>query len=172
MGGRLAGWLAGWLVGLAWKAEEGVECGLLPVSCPANLCSMRCHSLIPGPGRSPRSFGPAPPPPFVQRHAHPRPPPLSRAQAGPETEQERQLKEEQELMRAITQKQALKTYAELAKDISYTQSMNTGWKPPLKIRRMSAAEHQAVRDQFHIICEGAHVPPGGWVRPPARHCGA
>lgn len=80
-------------------------------------------------------------------------------QAGPETEQERALKEEADLMRAITQKQALKTYAELAKDIKYTQSMNTGWKPPLRIRRMSAAEHQAVRDQFHIVCEGHHIPP-------------
>ncbi|GAB4820561.1 hypothetical protein N2152v2_007607 [Parachlorella kessleri] len=80
-------------------------------------------------------------------------------EAPPETEQERALKEELELMRNITQKQALKTYAELAKDISYTQSMNTGWKPPLKIRRMSEAEQQEVRDQFHIICEGHHIPP-------------
>jgi ATP-dependent RNA helicase DDX41 len=53
-------------------------------------------------------------------------------QAPPETEQEKQLKEEKELMRSIMQKQALKTYAELAKDISYSQRMNTGWKPPLK----------------------------------------
>jgi ATP-dependent RNA helicase DDX41 len=67
------------------------------------------------------------------------------AQAPPETEQERALKEEAELMRSITQKQALKTYAELAKDIKYTQSIKTGWKPPLKIRRMSQAEHQVGR---------------------------
>lgn len=33
----------------------------------------------------------------------------------PETEQERQLKEEQDIMRQVTQKQALKTYKELAK---------------------------------------------------------
>ncbi len=72
-------------------------------------------------------------------------------QAPPETEQERALKEEAELMRAITQKQALKTYAELAKDIKYTQSMNTGWKPPLKIRRMSEAEHQACALRFAVL---------------------
>lgn len=41
-------------------------------------------------------------------------------QAPPETEQERQLKEEADIMRQVTQKAALKTYKELAKDIKYT----------------------------------------------------
>ncbi|KAL6776987.1 hypothetical protein ACKKBF_B19755 [Auxenochlorella protothecoides x Auxenochlorella symbiontica] len=76
-----------------------------------------------------------------------------------ETEQERVLKEEAELMRSITQKAALKTYAELAKDIKYTQVMKTGWKPPLKYRLTSEDEHQRVRDHFYIICEGHHLPP-------------
>lgn len=61
----------------------------------------------------------------------------------PETEQERQLKEEKDIMRQVTQKQALKTYAELAKGISYTATaINTGWRPPLKYRLMSDDEHQ------------------------------
>lgn len=67
-------------------------------------------------------------------------------------------------MRSITQKQALKTYAELAKDIKYTQSMKTGWKPPLKIRRMSEAEHQ-VRGRG-----GARHGMGAW-RQQAGKCG-
>ena len=45
-------------------------------------------------------------------------------------------------MRQVTQKQALKTYKELAKDISYSRSINTGWKPPLRYRLMSDEEHQ------------------------------
>ncbi|PSC71624.1 DEAD-box ATP-dependent RNA helicase 35 [Micractinium conductrix] len=77
----------------------------------------------------------------------------------PETEQERQMKEEAEIMRQVTQKAALKTYKELAKDISYSRSINTGWRPPLKYRLMSDDEHQKVRDQFYIICEGHQLPP-------------
>lgn len=76
-----------------------------------------------------------------------------------ETEQERLLKEEAELMRSITQKQALKTYSELAKDIKYTQVMQTGWRPPLRYRLMPESEHQRVRDRYYIICEGQHLPP-------------
>ena len=62
-------------------------------------------------------------------------------------------------MRNITQKQALKTYAELAQDVTYSKAMTTGWKPPLKYRRASEEAHQQVRDAFYIICEGSHLPP-------------
>lgn len=52
-------------------------------------------------------------------------------------------------MRNVTQKQALRTYAELAKGITYTTSaINTGWRPPLKYRLMSEEEHQ-VRGWMH-----------------------
>lgn len=38
--------------------------------------------------------------------------------------------------------------------------MTTGWKPPARIRRLKEDDHQAVRDQFHIITEGdLLVPP-------------
>lgn len=50
------------------------------------------------------------------------------------TEADKALEEEQDMMRLITQKQALKSGKELAQDIKYTRSMFTGWKPPLKAR--------------------------------------
>ncbi len=37
--------------------------------------------------------------------------------------------------------------------------METGWKPPLKIRRLSEDEHQDVRDKYHIICDGHNLLP-------------
>jgi DEAD/DEAH box helicase len=43
--------------------------------------------------------------------------------------------------------------------IVYTQSLDTGWKPPLKVRRLPEEEHQALRDRYHIITEGHNVPP-------------
>ena len=62
-------------------------------------------------------------------------------------------------MRHITQRQALKTYKELAQDISYSRMMRTGWKPPLKYRLMSEDDHQALREKFYIIASGQHLPP-------------
>lgn len=85
---------------------------------------------------------PRPSPRACDLPSHPFLPPFLPCQGLGETEQERVLKEEAELMRSITQKAALKTYAELAKDIKYTQVMKTGWKPPLKYRLTSEDEHQ------------------------------
>ena len=79
--------------------------------------------------------------PLSSTHLYCPAPPLA-LQFPAETEQERQLKEEADIMRQVTQKQALKTYKELAKDISYSRSINTGWKPPLRYRLMSDEEHQ------------------------------
>ncbi|GMH37002.1 hypothetical protein BSKO_04875 [Bryopsis sp. KO-2023] len=76
-----------------------------------------------------------------------------------ETEAEKRLKEEKEMLIHITTKQALKSVGELAKDVKYTKSMKTGWTPPSKYARMSEEDHQILRDKFHIVCEGTHIPP-------------
>lgn len=76
-----------------------------------------------------------------------------------ETEHERILREEEEILHQITQKTALQAVGERAKGIVYTTALNTGWKPKLKHRLMSAREHQDIRDRFHIICEGDNLPP-------------
>lgn len=75
------------------------------------------------------------------------------------TEAEKTLAEEVDIMHHIIAKQALKSVKELAQDVTYVTSMTTGWKPPLSIRLMSEEEHQEVRDQFYIICEGHDLPP-------------
>ncbi|CAD7695226.1 unnamed protein product, partial [Ostreobium quekettii] len=76
-----------------------------------------------------------------------------------ETEAEKLLKEEQDMLRQITTKQALKSVKELAKDVKYTKHMKTGWTPPTRYRHMKEEDRQALRDMFHIICEGIHIPP-------------
>lgn len=63
------------------------------------------------------------------------------------------------MLRLLAHKQALKSVKELAKDVKYTKSMGTGWKPPLRYRRMSAGKQQQLRDMLHIVCEGRHLPP-------------
>jgi ATP-dependent RNA helicase DDX41 len=76
-----------------------------------------------------------------------------------ETEEERNLREEKELMRSITHRKALKTYQELAKGIEYSRTMPTGWKPPLRYRLASETENQSIREKFYIICSGHDIPP-------------
>lgn len=45
-----------------------------------------------------------------------------------------------------------------AKDIVYTQSMKTGWRPPQHIRDMTEDQAQAVRDKWHIATDGEDIP--------------
>ncbi|KDD75025.1 hypothetical protein H632_c917p1, partial [Helicosporidium sp. ATCC 50920] len=79
--------------------------------------------------------------------------------APPENEQAKILEEEAALMQTVTQRQALKTYAELAKGVEYARGVSTGWAPPLSYRLTPEAEHQSVRDQFFIVVEGRALPP-------------
>ena len=77
-----------------------------------------------------------------------------------ETDSERVLREEREMMAAITAKQALKSAKELATGATLTtRALNTGWVPPGRLRAASAASHQATRDAAHIVCEGERLPP-------------
>uniref|UniRef100_A0A7R9V1X9 RNA helicase n=1 Tax=Chlamydomonas euryale TaxID=1486919 RepID=A0A7R9V1X9_9CHLO len=82
-----------------------------------------------------------------------------RLEQAPETEEQKQMEEEEDIMKHVLQKQALKAVKELARDVTYTKSMPTGWKPPLKYRCMPEEERQAVRDTFRIITDGSLVPP-------------
>ena len=47
----------------------------------------------------------------------------------------------------------------LLQGVQYTQSIPTGWKPPVKIRHATEDEHQEVRDKYHIITEGPNLLP-------------
>ncbi|EIE26736.1 P-loop containing nucleoside triphosphate hydrolase protein [Coccomyxa subellipsoidea C-169] len=76
-----------------------------------------------------------------------------------ETEAEKMLREEQEIMRNITSRKALKSVMENAQGISYTRNLKTGWKPPLKVRQLSEDQAQDLRDRFHIIVEGENLLP-------------
>eukprot|EP00775_Hariotina_reticulata_P012748 gene12748-12877_t len=79
--------------------------------------------------------------------------------APPESKADKVLAEEADIMRHITQKQALRAAKELATDTVYTRSMTTGWKPPAEARRWSFRKCQAIRDQFHISVSGDNIPP-------------
>lgn len=47
----------------------------------------------------------------------------------------------------------------VSQGVQYTQSMPTGWKPPVRIRHATEDEHQEVRGKYHIITEGPNLLP-------------
>lgn len=58
----------------------------------------------------------------------------AKKEAPPESATDKVLAEEADMMRHITQKQALRAAKELATDTVYTRSMSTGWKPTAEAR--------------------------------------
>ncbi|XP_065176052.1 probable ATP-dependent RNA helicase DDX41 [Sycon ciliatum] len=82
-----------------------------------------------------------------------------KAQRHRETAKEKQLKEETEILQSIGEKTALMAAKELAKGITYEESLVTSWQPPRYILDMPDARHERVRKKLHILVEGDDVPP-------------
>jgi ATP-dependent RNA helicase DDX41 len=53
---------------------------------------------------------------------------------------------------------SLASASEIAEGTIYTGSMKTGWRPPAHIRNMNPVTQQAIRDKWHIICDGDELP--------------
>jgi ATP-dependent RNA helicase DDX41 len=66
--------------------------------------------------------------------------------------------EEAAILKQISEKKALMSVSELSKDVKYTASIETGWKPPTHIRALTEEQKETLRDQWHIIVEGVDVP--------------
>ncbi|EFJ42169.1 hypothetical protein VOLCADRAFT_77220 [Volvox carteri f. nagariensis] len=83
----------------------------------------------------------------------------TRKDAGAPNEAQALLEEEADIMRHALQKQALKAVKELATGVTYSRSMETGWKPPLRYRRLPQELQQQLRDALRIVCDGKNIPP-------------
>lgn len=66
---------------------------------------------------------------------------------------------EKEMIENLSDRKTLMSVHELAKGITYTEPLLTGWKPPLAIRRMSKKACDAIRKQWYIIVDGEYIPP-------------
>ncbi|KAL0319109.1 UNVERIFIED_CONTAM: DEAD-box ATP-dependent RNA helicase 35 [Sesamum angustifolium] len=71
----------------------------------------------------------------------------------------RRFSSEKEMIEHLSDRKTLMSVRELAKGITYTEPLLTGWKPPLPIRRMSKKACDAIRKQWHIIVDGDNIPP-------------
>ncbi|KAJ4821595.1 DEAD-box ATP-dependent RNA helicase [Rhynchospora pubera] len=80
--------------------------------------------------------------------------------AAPEISATEQLvQQEKEMIEHLSDRKTLMSVRELAKGITYTDPILTGWKPPLHIRRMPPSHAHSLRRQWHILVEGDDVPP-------------
>ncbi|CAH9111561.1 unnamed protein product [Cuscuta epithymum] len=72
---------------------------------------------------------------------------------------EQMVQQEKEMIEHLSDRKTLMSVRELAKGITYTDPMFTGWKPPLAIRRMATRARDTIRKQWHIIVDGDDIPP-------------
>ncbi|OVA19196.1 DNA/RNA helicase [Macleaya cordata] len=68
------------------------------------------------------------------------------------------IQQEKELIEHLSDKKTLVSVSELAKGITYTEPLVTGWKPPLPIRKMSSRKCDSIRKQWNIVVDGDEVP--------------
>jgi len=67
--------------------------------------------------------------------------------------------EELIIFKHVTFRKALMTAWELALGVKYTKSLDSGWRPPLYIRKMHIQRANALREKFQIKVKGYNIPP-------------
>jgi ATP-dependent RNA helicase DDX41 len=74
------------------------------------------------------------------------------------SELEKQKMIEEQILRNIAEKTALKGAAEIAKDVQYTNSIKTSWTPPSFTKNIPPENLRLIREKFKIIAEGDDIP--------------
>ncbi|EGD75891.1 DEAD box polypeptide 41 [Salpingoeca rosetta] len=72
---------------------------------------------------------------------------------------EKQLTQEQEILRSIRNAKELKSVEELAKGISYAEPIRTSWRPPRHVRHRTEQKNERIRKKWNIIVEGRDCAP-------------
>ncbi|WFD42817.1 RNA helicase [Malassezia psittaci] len=77
---------------------------------------------------------------------------------GTATDAEKESEEERKIVEAHALRKRLVSHAELAHDIHYTEPIRRSWEPPWYIRERDETQAQAIRQKYHIVAEGEHIP--------------
>ncbi|CAM0947732.1 unnamed protein product [Alopecurus aequalis] len=150
---------------MAFAADEDDYQEYIPVSKRRATEAVRLRLSKPAAPSSPAPLPPLPPPPTAAK------PSLLVSstrlkRAAPElTATERLILQEKEILSDLSDLKPLVPVAQAARGITYTEPLRTGWKPPLRLRRMPRAMADELRRRWHILVEGDEVPP------PARDFG-
>ncbi|XP_020162388.1 DEAD-box ATP-dependent RNA helicase 35A [Aegilops tauschii subsp. strangulata] len=144
--------------------EDNYEEYVPVAKCRAMEADRFRHQRLPKPAVP--SLPPPPPPPTNNSAPGPAAKPsllvtsTLRKRTAPEiTPTERLIQEEQKIAEEASYRTTLKPVGEIAKDITYTEPLRTGWKPPLWLRRMPRQKADELRRKWHILVEGEEVPP-------------
>ncbi|OAX43782.1 DEAD-domain-containing protein [Rhizopogon vinicolor AM-OR11-026] len=81
------------------------------------------------------------------------------AENAKKTDVEKAEEADAEILAAIASRRKLASDLELAKGISYTDSLQTSWRPPKYIRARTQEQHRRLREKYHIIVDGEDIPP-------------
>ncbi|KAG1837720.1 P-loop containing nucleoside triphosphate hydrolase protein [Suillus subalutaceus] len=81
------------------------------------------------------------------------------AENAKKTDVEKEEEADAEILAAIASRRKLASDLELAKGISYTDSLTTSWRPPKYIRERTDEQHRRLREKYHIIVDGEDIPP-------------
>ncbi|GJN06681.1 hypothetical protein PR202_ga24437 [Eleusine coracana subsp. coracana] len=75
------------------------------------------------------------------------------------TPTEQLIQEEKDMIEHLSERKPLMSVRDIARGIVYSDPVETGWKPPLRLRRMPRAKADALRRRWHILIDGDDVPP-------------
>ncbi|CAN6230317.1 unnamed protein product [Urochloa humidicola] len=141
------------------RAMEAERLRLLRISKPAPSSSASAASLAMPPPPPPPPSHPSAPAPAAKPSLLVTATQLKRS--APEVSAtEQRIQQEKEVIENISSdNKSLRSVHEIAKGIIYTEPIRTGWKPPLRLRRMPLAKANELRRKWHIIVDGDDVPP-------------
>ncbi|KAF9810820.1 hypothetical protein IEO21_06768 [Rhodonia placenta] len=80
------------------------------------------------------------------------------AEDSKKTDVEKAEEADAEILAAIASRKKLASDLELAKGVSYTDSMKSSWRPPKFVRERSEEENTRIRDKYHILVDGEDIP--------------
>lgn len=74
-------------------------------------------------------------------------------------ETRQRIEETEEMEKALDEYVPLKSRAELATGVTYTSPIETGWRPPRRIRELTPEQVQKMREKWYIQVSGEDIPP-------------
>ena len=74
-------------------------------------------------------------------------------------ETRQKIEETEEMEKALDEYVPLKSRAELASGVTYTGPIETGWRPPRRIRALTPEQVQKMREKWYIQVSGEDIPP-------------
>lgn len=75
------------------------------------------------------------------------------------TKEQRVQEREAQVLAELNRQPALKSVAELARGVVYTDPMPSSWRPPRFLLRAGAEHHDKLRKNYRILVEGDDIPP-------------